>query len=71
MGNPPLSIALGLQNWKNWMEGQGLETLWAISSWTKTAQQPLRKPWSILNLLGISKMISSRGRMKTDCRKQA
>ena len=58
----------------------GITTLWPKltsqnilgSMWVrKTAQQPLIKLWSLLNLLGIAKTISNCGRMKTDCRKQA
>ena len=58
----------------------GITTLWPKSTsqnilgstWVrKMAQQPLRKSWSLLNLLGIAKMISSHGRMKTYCRKWA
>ena len=58
----------------------GITTLWPKSTsqnilgstWVrKTTQQPLRKLWSLLHLLDIAKTISSRGRMKTDCRKWA
>ena len=33
MENSPLASTPGIWNFQTWMETQGLETLWAISSW--------------------------------------
>ena len=46
LGNYPLAYAHGIQNFWTWLETQGLETLWAISSWN--IEPPFNwKNWNI------------------------